>query len=220
MGKTGKNKKSSASETAKLPKAECDVCGKMITTKVLARHIKETHSSDSTLIHKCDMCTFETKRSDRLLDHKRRIHFEPIPPGRPTKREKCKRRRSPFRKEEFTRRHTESIKINGAMTGKLVGMKTDNEELKIRMAIVERKHKTSKIPALYNIDELLRFFGLDKSSSLNEIRDEINTKILETSPESLVSSATDMTDDQRDEFLSFLNQAQVVLLQWKRENND
>lgn len=201
---------------SKLPKTACDVCGKLVVTKVLKRHKNEQHSLEKT--HNCDMCSFTSNRNDRLLDHKRRIHFEPIRMGRPAKKENRKRRRSPFNKEEFANRHTESMKINTAMTGKLMKVTTDIEELKIRMAIVESKHKPLKMPALDNIEELLRYFRLEKSSSIDDIRNEINIRTLETSSESLVNSGTDMTDEERDDFVTFLNEAQQVLLKWKRDS--
>lgn len=104
------------------------------------------------------------------------------------------------------------------MTGKLMKVTTDIEELKIRMAIVESKHKPLKMPALDNIEELLRYFRLEKSSSIDDIRNEINIRTLETSSESLVNSGTDMTDEERDDFVTFLNEAQQVLLKWKRDS--
>lgn len=147
-----------AKSSQKLPKVLCPECddGTEITVKGLARHIREKHRNLEKLV--CDLCTtkpYTAYRERSLQDHKRRIHFEPVPKGRARKNEKKRRERSPFRMDNFNRRHKESSEI----------LKSKAESTLI-MADEERK----------KIDELRE--KLEKTESDN-IKNENRLKALE-----------------------------------------
>lgn len=108
-----------------LPKTQCPVCNKIMTEKALPRHMKELHSSDVATFA-CDACESTFKREILLLDHQRRIHLEPRKTGRPNKNEKKHRNRSPFRKNHFENRHSQSLKMNKQMVNAL---NTANQQL-------------------------------------------------------------------------------------------
>lgn len=88
------------------PKTKCPDCGISITVKGLQRHRREKHAEK---FFKCDLCEFATTRGSSILDHQRRMHFEPIQQGRPGKTNKSRLERSPFRVGVFENRHASSI---------------------------------------------------------------------------------------------------------------
>lgn len=110
-GKRRRTKTDVKGNEPKLPRTKCPECNVELVKKQLKRHMNEIHSPDTPQFG-CNMCEFVTKREFQLQKHKKSKHFEPMPLGRPTKRAKNERRsRSPFRVDEFKRRHTKSMKI-------------------------------------------------------------------------------------------------------------
>lgn len=212
----------------KLAAIVCPDCNKTISQKGFKRHQRERHSEDASKF-KCNLCQFASKRPDQLLDHQRRQHFEPSMLGRPNKKAAPRRRRSPFRVKDF--RHTQSLSMVQAVDNKFGSLEKqvddlkqelrekdmDLQQTKIRLSILEKKQKKKNIPDLNDTKALLSYFGLAENCTIDEIRDTINIEIMQVSPESLVGSAMndDMTEEEKDEQVSFLNRAAVMLSKWK-----
>lgn len=94
-----------------LPKTACPKCGKMITTKVLNRHLSEVHSQTKKFKCMIDNCVYTANRELILHDHQRRMHLLPTKQGRTKKNKKPPRKRSPFRKNEFESRYKNALGI-------------------------------------------------------------------------------------------------------------
>lgn len=153
-----------------------------------------------------------------------------------SKKKEERKPRSPFRKATFEARHSTSIAFGEKMDERLsklehsVGdLRNDSinkdillAEQKIRISILEKKQKTKSRPNVSNVNDLLEYFDLDEKATIDEIRNIINTRILEVSPESLISSAVndDMNEEERDAEVTYLNQALGVLTKWKFEQNN
>lgn len=238
---------SSTSKNNILERTHCPVCNISISAKALPRHHLNKHSEDAEKFV-CTLCEFKTNRRETLLDHKRRKHFEPVKLGRPSKqdvRQKSRqRKRSPFRLDAFQSRHTITLKTLEA-NAKLQGIqneiettkKTNEERLmalenafkkkenelscvKTRITIIESKAKELKLPALKDIPGILDFLNLNQNATKEQIRQTINLRLMELSPESSVSNEifTNLktTDDDRQKTLMFLNQASDILIKWKK----
>lgn len=225
--------------TEGLPRTKCPDCGITITMKGLGRHQREKHSANPKQFP-CNLCSHSSKRHDHLMEHQRRVHFEPIQLVKERGRSKIKqeggekRKRSPFNAKEFKKRHATTIQnhinmekkiesVKAEMGARIDGMESllrektaDVETTKIRLSILEQKQPKQKRPDLKDIDGLLQFIGLDSNATKNDIRKAISIRILEVSSESLVTSAAnkDMTEEERDEECSFLNRASSVLQKW------
>lgn len=103
-----KDPKQCKNSSQKMPVTSCPDCKKEMTIRALRRHRKEVHGSAK---FNCSLCEYSAKRKSLLLDHQRRLHFEPVERGRPQKNEKKRRKRSPFRVTTFEDRHATSIKM-------------------------------------------------------------------------------------------------------------
>lgn len=93
--------------------------------------------------------------------------------------------------------------------------------MKIRMEILEQKLKNSNRPDLEDIDGLLVFLNLNKTATWNEIRQAVKYRIFEYDPESPINSqsAQNMSKQERDEMIIYLNQIQCALKEWKTNQN-
>lgn len=214
-----KKQKLEQNKTAKakrLPTTKCPQCDLILTQKALARHQRNQHGENIPKF-KCKFCTYESNRHAQVLDHEHRIHLQPSVLGRPKKNKKKTEARpvsSTVIKDDL---HLDLSKLAAEVREQHVNL----QQTQIRLSILEKKQKKEKLPDLNDLKGLLAYFGLDETAKLDEIRDVINIRIMEVSPESLVESALneEMDEDQRDEVVSFLNQASVILLQWKSKQN-
>lgn len=167
-----------------LPKTTCPTCGITITVKGLARHQRETHDQNSE-IHPCNMCSFSSKRKDHLMDHQRRMHFEPTGRGRPKKSNQLKSVNEVHLVQLNLKR--DSIEFNVNMENKIEDIKTgmdakidgmaslckrsiEFEETKIRLCILEQKQTKPTRPDSKDVESLLRYIGLSSNATSDEIR--------------------------------------------------
>lgn len=236
---------SSRAHTSRSETSQCPHCQKTMLTKSLSRHIKDKHASDFERF-KCDFCSFVTSRQHSLLGHQQRMHMEPIKLGRPKKREKPPRKRSPFRMETFNDRHRSSIQHSLKMKEELqrnseqlkdvlydneknekrikcledAKSQSDNEfrKMKTRLSIIECKEPKTVVPDLRNIPALLKYFNLTNNSSKEDIRKMINLRLMEISPESLISKEIFSQDsvEEKQKLTIFFNQASDVLKKWRK----
>lgn len=106
---------------------------------------------------------------------------------------------------------------------KVLENSTDNEfrKTKTRLSIIEGKQKDIELPNVTDIPGLLSYFNLTRDSTKDDIRTAINFRLMEISPESLVSKeiyhTSKMSEEKRDELVMFYNQANTTLLKWKKQ---
>lgn len=237
---TDKSNQSTAKSTV-LPKTHCPVCEKIITVKGLERHKREQHAADSKKFE-CPLCTFKTKRQDKLMDHQRRNHLEPVKKGRTRKNKKRARKRSPFRKDKFYSRHESSIKmletnletkeqlqktlqVNEKRLKALEEFKKKNEietrNVKTRVSIIESKQNVVDLPDVNDTGALLKLFNITKNCTKEDIRRTVNLRLMEVSPESPLSeevfTRSDMTTEKKEQLTMFYNKASVRLLSWRKK---
>lgn len=95
------------------------------------------------------------------------------------------------------------------------------KDLEIRLRILENKLniKDKKEIDLNAINSILMYFNLNSNCTRNDIRDVVNMRVMEMSPESLIENGVNegMSDAEREQFTSLLNPTLVKLLQWKDE---
>lgn len=232
---TKKHSRALATTEKAMPTTNCDICGTSVTVKGLGRHKKAKHGPKK---YKCDSCSYKATREDSLQSHIWRIHLAPIKKGRPKKRSIPKAKREPFRmkvvKEQFGHVIGEREKLKNEFEQERAKLKKEieekqakyeqdkrkYEELEIRLRIMEKKkpiEKAESLPNLKDIPAVLKFFGLSEGDSIGTIRETINIKILEVSPESMVLGAgvDDWTEEEQEKRVMFLNQAMEALMDWK-----
>lgn len=113
----------------KLPTAECPQCHKVLTVKSMTRHQVDKQQSGAQKFP-CNLCESTFKRNSCLLDHQRRMYFEPRKLGRPTKGEVRQRNRSPFRTDALQKRHAPSLKmVTEQQTESFQKMRQETEEM-------------------------------------------------------------------------------------------
>lgn len=89
-------------------------------------------------------------------------------------------------------------------------------KVKTRIAMIESKQRLEDLPDLKDINSLLHYFNLDENCTKEEVRKVVNLRLMESSPESIVSQDifSNMTKEKREERTVFHNQASEVLLKW------
>lgn len=95
------------------------------------------------------------------------------------------------------------------------------KKLKIRMEILEQKLKNTNRPDLEDIDGLFALLNLKKTASWNEIRNAIKYRLFEYDPDSPVDSQSvkDMSKEEKEDMIIYLNQIQCALKEWKTSQN-
>lgn len=90
----------------------------------------------------------------------------------------------------------------------------------MRICIIYSKSKEDELPALTDISGLLDFFNRNEHATKEEIRKSINLRLMERSPESLVSDAifsnSKMSIVERQKHVMYFNQASQVIMKWKK----
>lgn len=98
----------------------------------------------------------------------------------------------------------------------------DNEmrKVKTRVIIIESKQKDTDLPDVNDIPAILDYLNLTESSTKKDIRKTINLRLMETSPESLLSkeiyNSSKMEKEKQEELTMFYNEASIVLMKWKK----
>lgn len=138
-----KKARMNASKNA-LPKTQCPVCEKTIAEKALKRHMNETHR-EKPKEFECEACESSFTRNELLMKHMRSIHFEPVKMGRPKKNEEChRRRRSPFKKDDFENRHGSSVEMLRKNSQMVKNLDANTEQLTEFRKILEQTKNEQK----------------------------------------------------------------------------